>query len=79
MYDLGGGTFDVTIILVNKGAIKVIATGGDHHLGGVDWDTELASYMLDAFNSAMIRTFLLTATRCLRIHFLIWQKIKRSY
>ena len=52
VYDLGGGTFDVTIILVNKGAIKVIATGGDHHLGGVDWDTELASYMLDAFNSA---------------------------
>ena len=51
VYDLGGGTFDVTIILVNKGAIKVIATGGDHHLGGVDWDTELASYMLDSFNS----------------------------
>ena len=39
VYDLGGGTFDVTIISVNNGAIKVIATGGDHHLGGVDWDT----------------------------------------
>lgn len=50
VYDLGGGTFDVTIINVNNGAIKVIATGGDHHLGGVDWDTELANYMLDQLN-----------------------------
>lgn len=51
VYDLGGGTFDVTIINVNGGAIKVIATGGDHHLGGVDWDTELANYMLEQFNA----------------------------
>lgn len=50
VYDLGGGTFDVTMINVNGGAIKVIATGGDHHLGGVDWDTALAEYMLAAFN-----------------------------
>lgn len=50
VYDLGGGTFDITMILVNGGAIKVIATGGDHHLGGVDWDTALAEYMLGAFN-----------------------------
>jgi molecular chaperone DnaK (HSP70) len=50
VYDLGGGTFDVTIIRVNNGAITVIATGGDHHLGGVDWDTELAKYMLNQFN-----------------------------
>lgn len=51
VYDLGGGTFDVTIINVNGGAIKVIATGGDHHLGGVDWDTEFANYMLEQFNA----------------------------
>ena len=50
VYDLGGGTFDVTIINVNNGAIKVIATGGDHHLGGVDWDTDFAQFMLDNFN-----------------------------
>ena len=50
VYDLGGGTFDVTIIVVNGGAIKVVATGGDHHLGGVDWDTELAKYVLNTFN-----------------------------
>ena len=50
VYDLGGGTFDVTIINVNGGAIKVIATGGDHHLGGVDWDTLLSEYVLGVFN-----------------------------
>ncbi|MBR1880752.1 MAG: Hsp70 family protein [Prevotella sp.] len=51
VYDLGGGTFDVTIIQVDHGAIKVVATGGDHHLGGVDWDTALSKYMLTAFNT----------------------------
>ena len=50
VYDLGGGTFDVTIIRVNGGVIKVIATGGNHHLGGVDWDTALAEYMLSVYN-----------------------------
>ena len=51
VYDLGGGTFDVTIITVDKGAIKVVATGGDPHLGGYDWDKALSKYMLTAFNA----------------------------
>lgn len=51
VYDLGGGTFDVTLIRVKGGVIKVIATGGNHHLGGVDWDTALAEYMLGAYNA----------------------------
>ena len=51
VYDLGGGTFDVTIIRVEGGTIKVIATGGDHHLGGADWDLTLAEYMLNAYNA----------------------------
>jgi molecular chaperone DnaK (HSP70) len=51
VYDLGGGTFDVTIIRVDGGTIKVIATGGDHKLGGVDWDMALAEYMLNAYNT----------------------------
>ena len=51
VYDLGGGTFDVTYITVDHGAIRVVATGGDHHLGGVDWDTALAKYMLTIFNA----------------------------
>ena len=37
VYDLGGGTFDVTIIHVEPGLIDVVCTGGDHHRGGVDW------------------------------------------
>lgn len=50
VYDLGGGTFDVTIIRVEGNSIRVIATGGSHHLGGADWDLELAKFMLDVFN-----------------------------
>ena len=50
VYDLGGGTFDVTVIRVDGGTIKVIATGGDSHLGGLDWDTIIAEYMLDTYN-----------------------------
>lgn len=50
VYDLGGGTFDVTIIRVEGNSIRVIATGGSHHLGGADWDMELAKFMLEVFN-----------------------------
>jgi len=57
VYDLGGGTFDVTYLVANKGEIEVIATGGDHHLGGVDWDTKMAKYLLTAFNDANGTTY----------------------
>ena len=50
VYDLGGGTFDVSIIKITKGKIQVVVTGGDHHLGGVDWDTAISEYILDVFN-----------------------------
>ncbi len=46
VYDLGGGTFDVTIIKVANGRIDVVATGGDHMLGGKDWDEALAEYII---------------------------------
>jgi len=59
VYDLGGGTFDVTIIRVNGGAITVIATGGDHHLGGVDWDIALAEYLLSQYNKENSTTYTL--------------------
>lgn len=45
VYDLGGGTFDVSIISIKNEIIEVVATGGDHRLGGVDWDTLLAKYI----------------------------------
>ena len=46
IYDLGGGTFDVSIMRVKGGNLVTLSTDGDHHLGGVDWDTELVDYVL---------------------------------
>ena len=45
VYDLGGGTFDVSIIEVKDGSVAVVATGGDHELGGHDWDEEVVKYL----------------------------------
>lgn len=42
VYDLGGGTFDVSILKFQGGVVDTLSTRGDHQLGGVDWDTELA-------------------------------------
>lgn len=49
VYDLGGGTFDVTVLEVKNGVINVLATGGDHSLGGKDWDDRIISYITDQF------------------------------
>ena len=49
VYDLGGGTFDVTVISLEAGSIRVIATGGDHHLGGANWDEILADLLATKF------------------------------
>ncbi len=57
VYDLGGGTFDVTIIRVENNAINVIATGGNHHLGGADWDLEFARFILEVFNETNGTTY----------------------
>ncbi len=45
VYDLGGGTFDITVIEIKAGAITVVATGGDHQLGGKDWDAVIVEYL----------------------------------
>jgi len=45
IYDLGGGTFDITMIEVKGGAITVLCTGGDHNLGGKDWDSSIVKYL----------------------------------
>lgn len=50
VYDLGGGTFDITAIEIKAGAITVICTGGDHQLGGRNWDEALASYFAQCFS-----------------------------
>lgn len=49
VYDLGGGTFDVTIMRLSKGGVEVIATGGDKNLGGFDWDNELMIFLNSEF------------------------------
>ncbi len=49
VYDLGGGTFDVSIIEIGDGVIAVLATNGDTHLGGDDFDNKLIQWMIDEF------------------------------
>lgn len=49
VYDLGGGTFDVSIIDIGDGVIEVLATSGDNHLGGDDFDERITRYMIDEF------------------------------
>ncbi|MBR1758734.1 MAG: molecular chaperone DnaK [Lachnospiraceae bacterium] len=49
VYDLGGGTFDVSIIEIGEGVIEVLATSGDNRLGGDDFDERVVRYMIDEF------------------------------
>jgi molecular chaperone DnaK len=51
VFDLGGGTFDVSILEVGDGLIQVRATNGDTHLGGDDWDQRVVTWMVDTFRS----------------------------
>ncbi|MCH8922859.1 MAG: Hsp70 family protein, partial [Planctomycetes bacterium] len=49
VYDLGGGTFDVTLLELRPGDLRTLSTDGDTHLGGRDWDQQLADHAADAF------------------------------
>lgn len=49
VYDLGGGTFDVTMIDIRSREIRVVCTGGDHNLGGKDWDNNIVNYLVAEF------------------------------
>lgn len=48
IYDLGGGTFDISIMKMENGVLTTLSTDGDHKLGGVDWDIKLLDYALQA-------------------------------
>ncbi|XP_071691959.1 heat shock cognate 70 kDa protein-like [Rutidosis leptorrhynchoides] len=50
IFDLGGGTFDVSLVTVNEGKIEVKAVGGDTHLGGEDFDNRMVDYFVFEFN-----------------------------
>ena len=52
VYDLGGGTFDVSILDINSETIEVLATAGNNHLGGDDFDQCIVGYLLDVFRRA---------------------------
>jgi len=49
VYDLGGGTFDISVLEIGDGVFEVKATNGDTHLGGDDWDGRIMDYILDEF------------------------------
>merc|ERR1712196_161847 len=49
VFDLGGGTFDVSLLTIDNGVFEVIATSGDTHLGGEDFDRRVIDYMLKVF------------------------------
>ena len=49
VFDLGGGTFDVSILDIGDGVFEVMATNGDTHLGGDDFDQRLIDYIADEF------------------------------
>jgi molecular chaperone DnaK len=49
VYDLGGGTFDISVLEIGDGVFEVKATNGDTHLGGDDWDNKIIDYILDEF------------------------------
>jgi molecular chaperone DnaK len=52
VYDLGGGTFDTTVIQLSGQDVQVVCTDGDHHLGGADWDAKIMEYLLETFTAA---------------------------
>ena len=52
VYDLGGGTFDVSIIEIGDGVIEVLATSGDNRLGGDDFDDKITRYMIEEFKKS---------------------------
>jgi molecular chaperone DnaK len=49
VFDLGGGTFDVSLLEIGEGVIQVLATSGDNHLGGDDWDDRIIKHLVQTF------------------------------
>ncbi|HEX5301460.1 MAG TPA: Hsp70 family protein [Streptosporangiaceae bacterium] len=49
VFDLGGGTFDTTVIRIDGDDVRVVCTDGDHHLGGADWDSKVSDFLMRTF------------------------------
>jgi len=52
VFDLGGGTFDVSLLEIGEGVVEVRATSGDNHLGGDDWDERVIKWLVDRFKAS---------------------------
>ncbi|GAA1243831.1 molecular chaperone DnaK [Prauserella halophila] len=52
VFDLGGGTFDVSLLEIGEGVVEVRATSGDNHLGGDDWDERIVDWLVDKFKAS---------------------------
>src|SRR3954463_1201175 len=52
VFDLGGGTFDVSLLEIGEGVVEVRATSGDNHLGGDDWDQRIVDWLVDKFKQS---------------------------
>ncbi|MBA3574400.1 MAG: molecular chaperone DnaK, partial [Pseudonocardiales bacterium] len=52
VFDLGGGTFDVSLLEIGDGVVEVRATSGDNHLGGDDWDERIMTWLVEKFKSS---------------------------
>merc|ERR1719439_562980 len=50
IFDLGGGTFDVSLLSIDSGVFEVLATAGDTHLGGEDFDNRVMTYLMQTFS-----------------------------
>ena len=79
VYDLGGGTFDVSILRLNKGVFEVLAVSGDTHLGGDDFDHRLFCYILQKSNLSQLSdedtALLLVKSREVKEQFSIKEKV----
>ena len=65
VYDLGGGTFDISILEMGEGVIEVLATSGDTFLGGEDFDRRIVEHLLEQFQAeAKASTCAATRWRC---------------
>jgi len=64
VFDLGGGTFDVSLLEIGDGVVEVKATNGDNNLGGDDWDQALVDFLVKTFAARMALILLKTRWRC---------------
>ena len=71
VYDLGGGTFDVTLIRIRGKSFKVVVTGGEASLGGIDWDRCLADKLLEQFNQLTGSSYSFQNNPALLNHFML--------